>query len=58
VECLRLLGILHESEHCYADAERCLERGLALAEEIDARAEIATLRDALARVRMATRAKR
>lgn len=51
VECLRLLGTLHESEHCYEDAERCLERGLALAEEIDARGEIATLRDALAKIR-------
>jgi hypothetical protein len=57
VECSRLLGTLHESEHCHADAERCLERGLALAEEIDARAEISTLRDALARVRLATKAK-
>lgn len=58
VECLRLLGTLHECEHCHEDAERCLERGLALAEEIDARAEIVTLRDALARVRLVTRAKR
>lgn len=58
VECLRLLGTLHESERCHEDAERCLERGLALAEEIDARAEIATLRDALARVRLASKAKR
>lgn len=58
VECLRLLGTLHESEHCLEDAERCLERGLALAEEIDARGEIATLRDALARVRAVTRSKR
>lgn len=58
VECLRLLGTLHESERCYPDAERCLERGLALADEIGARAEISTLQDALARVRLAARAKR
>jgi tetratricopeptide (TPR) repeat protein len=58
VECLRLLGALHEGEHCHEDAERCLERGLALAEEIDARAEVATLRDALARVRAASRGRR
>jgi tetratricopeptide (TPR) repeat protein len=58
VECLRLLGTLHESEQFYDDAERCLERGLALAEEIEARAEIATLRDALARVRVASKGRR
>ena len=51
VECLRLLGALHEREQCSADAERCYERGLALAEEIDARGEISALREALARVR-------
>jgi tetratricopeptide (TPR) repeat protein len=51
VECLRLLGALHEREKCQEDAERCYARGLALAEEIDAKAEIALLRDALARVR-------
>jgi len=53
VECLRLLGALHERENCLDDAERCYERGLALAEEIDAKGEIATLRDALSRVRSA-----
>lgn len=53
VECLRLLGALHEREKCLEDAERCYERGLALAEEIDAQAEITTLRDALARIRLA-----
>lgn len=51
VECLRLLGALHERENCLDDAERCYARGLALAEEIDARGEIATLREALGRVR-------
>jgi tetratricopeptide (TPR) repeat protein len=54
VECLRLLGALHERELCAADAERCYERALALAEEIDAKGEIASLRDALARVRGAS----
>jgi tetratricopeptide (TPR) repeat protein len=58
IECLRLLGALHETEHCHEDAERCFERGLAIAEEIEARAEIATLRDALARVRAASRSRR
>jgi tetratricopeptide (TPR) repeat protein len=51
VECLRLLGAVHESEDCLDDAERCYERGLALAEQIDAQSEIATVRDALTRVR-------
>jgi tetratricopeptide (TPR) repeat protein len=51
VECLRLLGAIHERERCPDDAERCYERGLALAQDIEARAEIASLRDALYRVR-------
>lgn len=55
VECLRLLGVLHEREHCLEDAERCYERGLELAEEIDAKGEIAAVRDGLARVRSARR---
>jgi tetratricopeptide (TPR) repeat protein len=53
VECLRLLGALHEGEQCLDDAERCYQRGLALAEEIEAKAEISTLRDGLGRVRAA-----
>ena len=53
VECLRLLGALHERENFFDDAERCYERGLALAEEIDAQGEIAAVRDGLARVRAA-----
>ena len=57
VECLRLLGALHESEDCVEDAERCYERGLALALEIDAQGEIATVRDGLARVRAARQRK-
>ncbi len=55
VECLRLLGALHEREECFDDAERCYDRGLALAREIDARGEIATVQDALTRVRAARR---
>ena len=58
VECLRLLGALHEREDCPQDAERCYERALALAEEIDARGEISSLRDALRRVRAPQREKR
>jgi hypothetical protein len=46
-----LLGALHEREKCREDAERCYARGLALAEEIDAKGEMAMLRNALARVR-------
>ena len=53
VECLRLLGALHESESFLEDAERCYERGLALAMEIDAQGEIAAVREGLARVRRA-----
>jgi len=55
VECLRLLGALHEREECFEDAERCYDRGLALAREIDAQAEIATVQDALTRIRTARR---
>jgi tetratricopeptide (TPR) repeat protein len=55
VECLRLLGALHEREECLDDAERCYDRSFALAREIDAQGEIATLRDALTRVRAARR---
>jgi tetratricopeptide (TPR) repeat protein len=55
VECLRLLGALHEREECLDDAERCYDRSLALAREIDAQGEIATLCDALTRVRAARR---
>jgi tetratricopeptide (TPR) repeat protein len=55
VECLRLLGALHEGEECIDDAERCYERGLSIAREIDAQGEIATVRDALTRVRATRR---
>ena len=55
VECLRLLGALHERERCSDDAERCYARALALAESIDAQGEIATLRDSLAKLRTARR---
>ena len=55
VECLRLLGALHERERCLDDAGRCYERALTLAESIDAQGEIATLRDALAKLRTAPR---
>ena len=55
VECLRLLGAVHEREECFEDAERCYDRSLALAHEIDAQGEIAAVRDALTRVRSARR---
>src|SRR5689334_17786717 len=55
VECLRLLGALHEREKCSDDAERCYERALSLAESIDAQGEISTLRDSLAKLRTGRR---
>jgi len=55
VECLRLLGALHEREECFEDAERCYDRSLTLAHEIDAQGEIAAVRDALIRVRHSRR---
>ena len=55
VECLRLLGALHEREACLEDAERCYDRSLALAREIDAQGEIAAVCDALTRIRLARR---
>jgi tetratricopeptide (TPR) repeat protein len=51
VECLRLLGAVHESEDCREDAERCYERALSLAITIDAKGEISAVGDALSRVR-------
>ena len=50
VECLRLLGALHEHERCTEDAVRCYERALALAEEIDAKGDLSILRESLARL--------
>ena len=50
VECLRLLGSLHERRGAGGEAARCYERALTLAKEIGARVEIATLEQCLARV--------
>ena len=50
VECLRLLGAVHERERCTDDAVRCYERALALAEEINAKGELALLKESLARL--------
>ena len=55
VECLRLLGALHEREECLDDAERCYDRSLAMAREIDAQGDRAAVQEALTRVRAARR---
>jgi tetratricopeptide (TPR) repeat protein len=49
VECLRLLGRVHEVREDAIDAFRCYERGLQIAEEIGAASEIAVLRECVAR---------
>lgn len=51
VECLRLLGDINASRGHPEDAIRCYERGLQLAEQIDARLEIATIKEQLGRLR-------
>jgi tetratricopeptide (TPR) repeat protein len=50
VECLRLLGEINARRGHHDDAVRCYERGLQLAEQIDARLEIANIKERLARL--------
>lgn len=50
VECLRLLGAIHERHRATSEAVRCYERALGLAREIGARVEIAALEGCLARL--------
>lgn len=50
IECLRLIGTINEHHGDCADAVRCHERALRLAEEIGARQDIRVIRDALARL--------
>jgi tetratricopeptide (TPR) repeat protein len=50
VECLRLIGAIHEQRGDAENATRCFERGLALAEEMGAAVEIRSLTDCLCRV--------
>jgi tetratricopeptide (TPR) repeat protein len=51
VECLRLIGSINERAGDRDAAARCYERGLALAEEIGAVAEIRSLSDCITRAR-------
>lgn len=50
VECLRLLGVISMRRGHEEETRRCLERGLALAREIDARLEIVAISMELARL--------
>lgn len=50
VECLRLLGTINERRGYRDEAQRCYERGLELAMEIDARLEVANIGRALERL--------
>lgn len=50
VECLRLLGEINARRGHREDAIRCYERGLQLAEQIDARLEVTNIRERLARL--------
>ena len=50
VECLRLIGAIHEQRGDPENATRCFERGLGLAQEMGAAVEIRSLTDCLCRV--------
>ncbi len=50
VECLRLIGAIHEQRGDAENAMRCFERGLHLAQEMGATVEIRALNDCLCRV--------
>lgn len=50
VECLRLLGVIGARRGHEEEARRCLERGLALAREIDARLEVAAITAEIAKI--------
>ncbi len=50
VECLRLLGVISARRGHTVEARRCLERGMALAREIDARLEVAAISTELDRL--------
>jgi tetratricopeptide (TPR) repeat protein len=50
IECLRLIGAIHEQRGDAENAMRCFERGLALAQEMGASVEIRSLNDCLCRV--------
>jgi tetratricopeptide (TPR) repeat protein len=50
VECLRLLGAISEQAGDLENATRCYNRGLGLAQDLDAAVEVHTLKDCLARL--------
>ena len=50
VECLRLIGAIHEQRGDAENAMRCFQRGLSLAQEIGATVEIRCLNDCLGRM--------
>jgi tetratricopeptide (TPR) repeat protein len=50
IECLRLIGAIHEERGDCENATRCFERGLAIAHEMGAAVEIRSLNDCLCRV--------
>ena len=50
IECLRLIGAIHEQGRDFASAEACFERGLRLAREIGAAVEVRTLEECVARI--------
>jgi tetratricopeptide (TPR) repeat protein len=50
IECLRLIGAIHEQRGDAENATRCFERGLRLAREIGATVEIRSLDDCLCRL--------
>ena len=53
IECLRLIGSIHEQGGDVAAAAACFERGLRLAREIGVAVEIRTLEECLARIERA-----
>jgi tetratricopeptide (TPR) repeat protein len=50
IECLRLIGTIHEQRGDAENATRCFERGLAIAHEMGATVEIRCLTDCLCRL--------
>lgn len=50
VECLRLIGAIHEQRGDAENATRCFERGLTIAQEMGATVEIRALTDCLCRL--------
>jgi tetratricopeptide (TPR) repeat protein len=55
IECLRLIGTVNERLGDCADALRCHERALALAEEIGARHDLRLIREAITRLQQKSR---